>query len=222
MDAIGFLSQSERTAVKVCGVRSERQALDIAAKGVDALGVNFWSQSKRYIDPAEAQEWLPDVGDSVTVVGLFVNADFDEIEEHFENELFSVAQLHGDEDADFCQRLVDREIPFIKALAVKESADLGDLSAYGTRAFLLDAAQEGYGGGGISFDWNLAARIIRENEEYRFLLAGGIKPTTVAEAIRVARPAGVDVASGVETSPGMKDLGLVEDLVTLARKGDAS
>jgi len=208
----------DHVAVKVCGVTTGRQATDITALGVDAIGVNYWPESKRYVSSSKAASWVPDACQETSVVAVFVNAFLDDIEEMFRNEMFGIAQLHGDEDAGFCSRLADMEIPFIKAIGVGSDADIGDLDSFGTRYFLLDAKQDGYGGGGISFDWDLAGKIIADHPDKRFLLAGGIKPTSVRKAILQAKPAAVDVASGVESGPGLKDLQMVEDLVTLARK----
>jgi len=220
MEPIDFLEQQDRTAIKVCGITTPTQARDITALDVDALGVNFWPSSKRYLAPTIAQEWLPEICVETTVVAVFVNPSIEDLVDYYENELFDVAQLHGDESPEFCQQLAARDIPFIKALGVGDSAQLGDLDAYATRYLLLDAAQEGYGGGGHSFDWNLASDIIQSHPNHRILLAGGLTPITVKDAVITARPAAVDVASGVEASPGLKDLALVEDFVSLVRKAE--
>jgi len=218
---IDFLEEPGRTAIKICGIRSATQAEATIGLGVDAIGINFWPGSKRFLNAADAQDWLPDFRHEATVIGLFVDADLDDITACFDNELFGIAQLHGNESPEFCQQLADREIPFIKALGVADSDNPGDLDVFATDYLLLDAAQEGFGGGGVAFDWKIAAEIITVHSEKRFLLAGGIRPGNVAEAIRVARPAAVDVASGVESAPGIKDIGLVAELVRRVREADA-
>lgn len=219
---INILEETARTLIKICGIRTARDAQAIVGLGADLIGVNFWPSSKRFLDPDDAQEWVPDMCYRTTVVGLFVNPDIDEVIGHFENELFGVAQLHGDESPEFCRHLEDREIPFIKALGVTDHADLGDLDRFGTDYLLLDRAQGGFGGGGLAFNWKIAAEIIQAWPDKRFLLAGGINPGNAMEAITVAQPAGVDVASGVESVTGIKDLGLVEDLIRQVRRVDGS
>lgn len=218
---IHFLEQPERTGIKICGVRTAPQAEALIRLGVDALGINFWQESKRFLAPSDGQDWLPDLCYQTAVVGLFVNAGIKEVLGYFDRELFGIAQLHGDESPAYCQELAAREIPFIKAFRVGDTTDMGDLDSYATDYLLLDAVQDGYGGGGVAFDWRLARKVIGKHPDKRFLLAGGIGPENVAEAIRVARPAAVDIASGVESSPGVKDMKHVKALIASVRETDA-
>ena len=217
---IEALDRQGHTAIKICGIRSATQAEALVGLGVDMIGINFWPGSKRFLAPAEGEDWLPELRYRTTLVGLFVDADVEDIVAHFDNELFAVAQLHGNESPDYCCELADREIPFIKALGVGKTSDLGSLDRFHTDYLLLDKAQDGHGGGGTRFDWKIAAGIIEGRSDKRFLLAGGINPDNVSEAIDIARPAAVDVASGVESAPGVKDLGLVEALVRRVREAD--
>ncbi|MGI9243911.1 MAG: phosphoribosylanthranilate isomerase [Verrucomicrobiales bacterium] len=202
--------------VKICGITSAEDAHAVAASGADALGINFWPRSKRYIPMESARAWLPDV--EVARVGVFVNATLAEISAIVESELIDLAQLHGDETPEFAQALADRGVPFIKALGVKDEDSLSDVETYPTEGILLDAYCPGeYGGVGETFDWGLAREFVIKNPARRVILAGGLNPGNVREAIRAVEPFAVDIASGVELSPGKKDLVKVRQLIKRVR-----
>lgn len=204
--------------VKICGITSAEDAHAVVAAGADALGINFWPSSKRYIPMESARAWLPDVG--VARVGVFVNATLAEISAVVESGLIDLAQLHGDETPEFAQALVDRGVPIIKAVGVKDEASLAATSDFPTEGILLDAYCPGeYGGVGETFDWKLARKFVDENPGKRVILAGGLNPENVREAVAAVAPFAVDIASGVESAPGVKDLVKVRQLIERVRAG---
>ena len=188
--------------VKVCGIMTYEDAAMALDCGVDALGFNFYRPSPRYIDPADARAIVRRLPPLVTTVGVFVNvaqpAGVSEIA-HLAG--IRVLQLHGDETAEYCSRLADWTL--IKALRIGDQGVDADLRAYPVQAFLLDARHDHlFGGTGKTFDWSFshAVRAVRP-----VILAGGLEPSNVADAIRMVEPYGVDVCSGVESVPGKKD-----------------
>jgi len=212
-----FLQVSGKGAqVKICGITSAKDARGVVAAGADALGINFWPKSKRYISMESARAWLPDV--PVTRVGVFVNATLAEITATVESGLIDIAQLHGDETPEFAQALADRGVSVIKALGVKDETSLTGLEEFPGQGILLDAyCPVEYGGSGETFDWDLARKIVVENPDRRVVLAGGLNPENITAAVEAVRPAAVDIASGVELSPGVKDLEKVAQLIHRVR-----
>ena len=210
--------QLGRVGIKICGITSHSNAMEVAGAGADALGFNFWPRSKRYLDPGEFEAWAQDLPDEVERVGVFVNAPLERVLQLLEGGAIHVAQLHGDEGRDYCVDIA-RRYPTLKAYAVESAESLAAISGFGG-AVLLDAYCPGeYGGGGEPFDWELGRRFAAENPEEKVVLAGGLNPGNVAKAVRGVRPAAVDVASGVELEPGVKDLVLVREFVAAALGG---
>lgn len=204
-------------SLKICGVTTADDAGRLAVLGVDALGANFWPGSKRYLDPSHAG-FLAGLKGRILRVGVFVNAGQDLPKRLFRDGLIDLVQLHGDESADECCRFAESGIPFIKALGVRGAADLARARDFGARGILLDAHAPGvYGGTGETIDWHLARRFGEEHADLPVILAGGITPENIAEALATARPAAVDVASGAETAPGVKDFAKVEALLAACR-----
>lgn len=185
--------------VKICGITRLDDALAAVALGADALGFNFWPRSKRYLPPGEARAIVRRLPPFVTAVGVFVDPSRDEVLRAVDASGVGVAQLHGDEPPELCASL---PLPVLKGVRVSGPHALAALASYEVQGFLLDAPSPGYGGSGGTFDWSLAAEVARE---LRVVLAGGLGPDNVAEAVRVVRPWAVDVASGVERGPGVKD-----------------
>ncbi len=186
--------------VKICGITRVEDALAAVRLGADALGLNFWPGSKRYIAPAEARDIVRRLPPFVAAVGVFVNPTRDEVLRAQDASGIGVVQLHGDEPPALCASI---PFPVVKAIRVTDARALAALSSYEVRAFLLDASCAGYGGGGVAFDWRLAATAVAG--EVPVILAGGLHPGNVAEAIRAVQPWAVDVATGVESAPGVKD-----------------
>ena len=190
------------TAVKICGLTREEDALAAAALGAHALGFVFYPRSPRYVSPQQAASIVRRLPPFVTTVGLFVNADAAEINSVLRAVPLDLLQFHGDEAPDYCAQF---ERPYIKALRVRPGTDLlqyGERYA-GARGLLLDAFVEGIPGGtGSSFDWSL----IPESLPLPVVLSGGLNAANVTAAIRRVRPCAVDVSSGVEAAPGIKDV----------------
>ena len=210
--------QLGRVGVKICGITSYANAIDVADAGADALGFNFWPRSKRYLDPDEFERWARDLPGEVERVGVFVNADMEQVLQLLQSGAIHVAQLHGDEGEDYCSAITGR-FPTLKAYAVESEASLTTISGFGG-AVLLDAYCPGeYGGGGEPFDWELGRRFVAGHPEDKVVLAGGLNPGNVGRAVQGVRPAAVDVASGVEREPGVKEPGLVREFVSAALGG---
>jgi phosphoribosylanthranilate isomerase len=201
-----FLS-TEPCSLKICGVTRRDDALMLLEEHVPALGVNFWPLSKRFIAPDDAAAWLEEVAGRILRVGVFVNAERSYIEELMRSGIIDVAQLHGDESAEDVGFFHERGMPVIKAWGVKFDDDPSLATHYSlANAWLLDAPAAGqYGGTGATFDWSLAAQWRARYPQKPILLAGGITPANAAEAVRSVHPAALDVASGAEISPGIKD-----------------
>lgn len=197
--------------VKICGVTRLEDALAAVRLGADALGFNFWPRSKRFVTPAAAREIVRRLPPFVTAVGLFVDPSRDEVLRAVDAAGVGMAQLHGDEPPDLCLSL---PVPVLKAIRVTDANSLAQLASYEVRGFVLDAPSDAYGGSGTTFDWSLAAAVAREMP---VVLAGGLTPENVAEAVRTVRPWAVDVASGVESAPGKKDEVLMRRFIDAAR-----
>lgn len=197
--------------IKICGITRVEDALLSVRLGADALGFNFWPDSKRYVSPATAAAIVAQLPPFVTVVGVFVNQSEGDIRAIAAETGVQVLQLHGDEPPELCSRL---PLLVIKAIAVDEVKALSRLLSYEVSAFLLDTPSRGFGGSGLPFDWSLAEGV---SEVAPVILAGGLTPENVAEAIRAVRPYAVDVASGVESSPGVKDPAKLARFIAAAR-----
>jgi phosphoribosylanthranilate isomerase len=189
-----------RTRVKICGITSVADAAAVVQCGADALGLVFHPNSPRYVDILQAREIAESVSPFVTVVGLFVNAPPDAIQQIIANVPLALLQFHGDEENGLCNSF---GLPFIKSIAMREGIDvLSLMEPYpDARGFLLDAWQPRlYGGGGETFDW----KMLPESSPRPVILAGGLTPENVATAINTAHPYAVDVSSGVESRKGIK------------------
>jgi phosphoribosylanthranilate isomerase len=188
--------------VKVCGITSYEDAAMALDLGVDALGFNFFPPSPRYLRPADARSIIRRLPPLAATVGLFVNvAEASQVSEMAHIAGVQVLQLHGDESPEYCKTLADW--PLIKAVRIGKSGIPQNLEEYSVQGFLLDAKDDAlFGGTGQSFDWSLARSIERMRP---ILLAGGLRPDNVREAIQIVAPYGVDVCSGVESAPGKKD-----------------
>lgn len=188
--------------VKICGITRMADALLAAALGADYLGFNFYPPSPRYVEPALVREILSELSSSyrVRAVGVFVNENAETIRRVAAESGIRTAQLHGDETPEFCRGL---GLEAIKVLRVAGEADVAAAGAYAGHTLLVDSKTPQFGGSGVRPDWALAEKICRRHPQV--LLAGGLTPENVAEAIRIVRPWGVDVSSGVESEPGTKD-----------------
>jgi len=205
-----------RTRVKICGITREQDALAAAECGADAIGLVFYPPSPRDVSLERAAEIVSVLPPFVTTVGLFVNADAESIAEAVERVGIDLIQFHGNECADYCAK---HNRPWIRALRMKDDLDLtASVQEYGNaRGVLLDAYRPGLPGGtGETFDWSripieLAGRIV---------LAGGLNPDNVADAVRQVRPYAVDVSGGVEAQPGIKDADKIARFIEGVRSGE--
>lgn len=205
--------------VKICGITNAEQARAIADLGADAIGLNFWPKSRRYIRPTDAEPWAEPLREHVKVVGVFVNPSLAMLREIISMGVMDVIQLHGDEDGRRVARVMDLGLPVIKALQVRGSESLQYIKTLPCETILLDAYCPGlYGGEGKTFPWELAIEAQRIFPSKSFILAGGLTPDNVGLAVGQVRPIGVDVASGVESAPGVKDLDLVRRFITEAKR----
>jgi phosphoribosylanthranilate isomerase len=185
--------------VKICGVTRVEDALLAARLGADAIGLNFWPRSRRHVDVETARAIVAALPPLVSAVGVFVNQAREEILAVAARARLSVVQLHGDEPPHACEGF---PVPVWKALRLSSPLPLAWLDEWPVQGFLVDAPDPGYGGSGRTCDWEVAREAAARAP---VLLAGGLGPDNVAEAVRAVRPWGVDVASGVESSPGVKD-----------------
>ena len=194
--------------VKFCGITRPDDAEEAARLGAWAIGLNHWAKSPRRCDPVVAVEIGAALRRRLQVVGVFVNASLDEIASAVEDESLTMVQLHGDEGPAFCKEVARRTgCKVIKALRVRSAADVQSAEVFRTDFHLLDAHSPGVPGGtGESFDWSLVAG---RRSEVPLILAGGLTPDNVGWAVAAVHPFAVDVASGVESEPGVKDHALM-------------
>ena len=189
--------------IKICGITSWEDAMKASRFGADALGFNFADDAKRtqrYIEPDAAREIVDSLPPFITTVAVTVNAPSEAIEEYLS--FLDCVQLHGEEPPEVAGKLGRRAI---KAIRLRTEDDLESIKSYhGISAILIDAfVEDTRGGTGKTCDWDLATRAV--SLDVPIILAGGLTPENVGEAIQRVRPYGVDVASGVESKPGKKD-----------------
>jgi phosphoribosylanthranilate isomerase len=190
--------------VKICGIGSPEESIAACAAGASMLGLNFWPQSRRFVDVDTAIAIAATVPTEVVRVGLFVNAGTDTVRAILQDVPLDLLQFHGDESPGFCRQF---DKAFVKAFRLKDHAVLNQIPDYldhREHPFLVDAfVPNELGGTGVVANWDLAAKACRLGE--RMILAGGLTPANVEDAIKRVRPWAVDVASGVETTDGRKD-----------------
>ncbi|MGE8066353.1 phosphoribosylanthranilate isomerase [Pseudomonas sp. NPDC089569] len=198
---------------KICGITRLEDALAAVEAGADAIGFVFYAKSPRAVTSGQARAIIQALPPFVTTVGLFVNAGRGELQQILDAVPLDLLQFHGDESAAECQAW---HRPYIKALRVKAGDDIAAAcDAYpGASGILLDAYVEGIPGGtGEAFDWSL----IPQGLSKPIILAGGLTPDNVAEAVKQVRPYAVDVSGGVEASKGIKDHGKIRAFIKAAR-----
>ncbi len=205
--------------VKICGITTLEDAEAAVEAGAWAIGINRWPGSPRYIDGGMARAIAMAMKRRVEVAGIFVNPTLDEVSFAAESEGLTMVQLHGDEGPAFCAEVRRRTAAsIIKAFRVRTGADVKAAWAFRTNYHLFDAYNpELRGGTGEHFDWAL---VRSRRRGLPTLLAGGITPQNVAEAVEAALPWGIDVASGVEISPGRKDHYAIAQLIERAEAAD--
>jgi len=205
------------TKIKICGIKTARDALAAMEAGADLIGFNFYPKSPRYIDPGICRDIMAVMRKygHITYVGVFVNASVSEVRATMETCAFSLAQLHGNETAEMLESLNGKAFKAFRGIPSNLNGYLRDDAP----VLLIDASVKGaYGGTGVTADWNSAAELA---SRYPILLAGGLTPENVTEAVQRVQPWGVDVASGVESTPGVKDMGKMKAFVQAVKRLDA-
>lgn len=204
------------TKIKICGIKTVNDALTAMNAGADLIGFNFYPNSPRYIDVGNCRDIMSVMRKygHVKYVGVFVNSPIEEIRATLDTCGLSLAQLHGDETPKMLNDLNGRAFKAFRG--VPQNVD-----GFGKKeapALLVDAAVKGsYGGTGITADWTSAAELAKKHS---LLLAGGLTPENVADAVRQVNPWGVDVASGVESEPGAKDAAKISAFVKAVREAE--
>lgn len=203
--------------IKICGLTRVDEAVQAAAAGADAVGLVFASQSPRRLGVAEARAIVQGLPPFVARVGLFVDASAEEVTRVLDATGIDTVQFHGGESPEFCAAFRSR-VKVLKAFRVRGPETLASLEAYrgAADAWLLDAYVAGvHGGTGARFDWGLAVQA--RGQGVPLILAGGLTPGNIRQAVTEVRPFAVDVSSGVESAPGRKDPWLVQALIREAR-----
>lgn len=200
--------------VKICGITSIEQALMVQQAGADALGLVIYNKSPRYVDIKKATEIRAAIKSPALAVALLVNASENTVAQVIDEVRPDLLQFHGDESADFCHQF---NYPFIRAVRMRPGLDIdAEVAAYQAQGgFLFDAwSDDLYGGTGHSFDWSR----LPTSRDYPLILAGGLTPDNVAQAVQLIGPNMVDVSGGVESAPGIKDQKKVERFIANAKK----
>jgi phosphoribosylanthranilate isomerase len=203
--------------VKVCGITNAEDALRSIEYGADALGFNFYPPSARSITPGQARIILAKLPEGLCKVALFVNESRDHVQEVLDTcrspqgrQLFTALQFHGEESGEYCRGW---NLKVIKAFRVKDQPSLQAMSGFPADLYLVDSWAPGYGGSGTRFPWSWLQGLPSD----RIILAGGLDPGNVAEAIVAVRPYGVDVCTGVEARPGIKDHAKIQEFIRVAK-----
>ena len=208
--------------VKFCGITNIDDAAEAVRLGAWAIGLIHWEPSVRSVDPGVAAEIAAAFRRKAEIVGVFVNPTLEEVPRAVENAQLSMVQLNGDEGVNFCAEVARRSgVKVIKAIHVASAADVHAGEAYRWVDYhLFDRkAKDLPGGTGETFDWDL---LRNHRSEVPTILAGGLKPENVAEAVEIVRPYAVDVASGVEAEPGRKDHAKMAAFYEAANSGGAA
>jgi phosphoribosylanthranilate isomerase len=208
--------------IKICGLKTEEAVDRAVALGATHIGFIFFAKSPRHIEPADAGRLADRVRGKVKIVSVSVDADNDDLDEIIDLIRPDILQLHGHETP---ERLLTIKavsgLPAWKAFSIQEAEDLRKIEAYDGIAnrYLFDAKaprnSELPGGNGVSFDWRLLTAL---DDQVDYMLSGGLNKDNIGEALAIARPTGVDVSSGVESSPGVKDLKMMEEFFDAVRR----
>ena len=220
---MGLLTYSPgRTRVKICGLKKAADIDSAVFAGADAVGFVFYPPSVRAISPNIAAQLISRLPTGVDAVGLVVNASDEQFAAIRAAASITLWQFHGDETPERCAELAAGE-PWMKAARVGGQFAFDDFSLqYGdANAFLLDALVEGYGGGGVPFDWHGIPRAWVSANAHRVVLSGGLNAHNVGEAIVRLHPCAVDVSSGVESTRGVKDPVLMTEFIKAVRAADS-
>lgn len=202
------------TEIKICGITRLEDALCAARSGADALGFIFYSPSRRCVSPEQVRRIRAELPEGIVTVGVFVNQDASFVEDVAGSCGLDMIQLHGDEPSEYCRRFSRERL--IKAVWPGASMDIGALGAYPVKAFLADGGDsERRGGTGRTTDWGLSAVL---GSAFPLVLAGGLREDNIREALAAVRPRAVDINSGIETAPGIKDHERMRRIITAVRE----
>ena len=206
-----------RTRIKICGIRDPEMARHASQCGTDAIGLNFYQPSPRYVAPEQAAKVAQALPPYVMAVGLFVNSPADEIRDVLARVQLQMLQFQGDESVEFCESF---GMPYVRAVRMEEGTDLIEYAGRfaRARALLLDAHVPGLAGGtGRTFDWKAIPKAL----PIPVILSGGLTVENVGRAVREVKPWAVDVSSGVEAERGVKDPRKIEEFIRSVRREDA-
>jgi phosphoribosylanthranilate isomerase len=199
----------QKTWTKICGITRAQDALAAADLGADAIGLNFYPKSPRAIAVADVANLVEGLPQKVSVVALFVNPTPELVRQVLGTGAVDLLQFHGSESAEFCEQF---DTPYMKVVAVKVDSDLNsEFAKYESAQYMLLDSFDPImlGGTGKAFDWGRVIELTQKQRS-RLVLAGGLGPDNVREAIKIVQPFGVDVSSGVEASKGIKDLKMMQ------------
>lgn len=201
--------------IKICGITNKKDAIEAAKLGADMLGFVFYKKSKRYVEPKIVRDIVNELPPYIAKVGVFVDETAQKVSEIAQDCLLDTLQFHGDESPDYCASF-KKSYKVIKAFRIKDKKDLKGINDYDVDFYLLDTySGESKGGTGKTFDW----KMIEGFELLKsVILSGGLGPENVEGAIQSVVPYGVDVSSGVESSPGRKDTDLMKKFVDNVRR----
>ncbi len=209
-----------RTRVKICGITRVEDARAAIDSGADALGLVFYSKSPRYVELSVAANIARTIGPFVTTVGLFVNAEVAQVREAVKTVGLDLLQFHGDEDEAYCAQF---DMPYIKAIRMSPELDVKEVvTKYpSARGFLFDAwNKDKYGGTGETFEWQRLSSLKESADtDIPFILAGGLTPENVDQAVAAVKPYAIDVSGGVEQSPGIKSPELIQQFIDRSNSG---
>ena len=197
-----------RTRIKICGIKHRDDALKAVECGADAIGLIFVEKSPRYASLTDARVIAESMPPFVTIVGLFMDASEETVREALKAVPLTLLQFHGDEKPEFCDQF---DVPYIKVLKMRENVNVVAFAQEYPNAagILLDTYSKAGGGSGQTFDWNL----IPEDMPLPLILAGGLNPDNVASAVETVKPYAVDVSSGIESEPAIKDHKKIEQFI---------
>lgn len=209
-----MVASEKQVKVKVCGMTSLKDALVAVEGGADAVGFIFYKKSPRSVTMKTVREIVLELPPFVDTVGVFVDETAEQINKIADYCNLDIIQLHGDESPTFCKK-IRRKV--IKAFRIKDMQSVKKISSFQVSGFLLDTFSENlHGGTGKVFDWNL---VLPAKKFGPVIMAGGLTPNNVQQAVRQIRPYGVDVCSGVESEPGIKDHKKVRAFLNNAKAG---
>ncbi|MBH38243.1 phosphoribosylanthranilate isomerase [bacterium] len=196
---------------KFCGITNAEDALNAINLGVDAIGFIFYEDSPRAVTVEQVQEIIYYLPPFITLVGVFVNADIEDVNSKIKQCKLDAVQLHGDELPEYCMKINAR---VIKAIHVGDMSDIERIGSYQglVSGILLDTKSDsGYGGTGLSFDWGLA--LSAKDYDLPIILSGGVNVDNLSKAVQLVNPFAIDVSSGIEAFPGKKDYNKMKDFI---------